>query len=268
MHDLPLVIFTILSQLVVGGFITLWWLERKKKTISRKSGLIISIAIVIIGGISVLISLLHLGQPLSAYRAILNFAVSWLSREITFYGIFVGLSMVYAWFWFKEDADKRNIIGWISSIIGMIAIFSSAKIYMIPSVPAWNGVSTMFTFFLTSVLLGPLFVGLVLAARKELTMNVSIVSIIGLVAAVIVMFTYFSSLQSGLPEAMETARLTLTHFLFWIRIATFIIAFGILLLSIKNTRFQNATIYTAAFAILFISEFIARLQFYGTAVHL
>ena len=267
MHDLPLVIFTILSQLVVGGIITLWWLDRKTKSISRKTGLIASVSLIIIGGISILISLLHLGQPFAAYRAILNFGVSWLSREITFYGVFVGISALYAWFWYKENAEKRNIIGWVGAIIGIIAIFSSAKIYMIPSHPAWNSMSTMFTFFLTCIVLGPLFVGLVLAARKELTMNVSLVSVVGLVVAAIVMIVYFTSLLGGLPQAVETAHLTLTSFLFWIRIATFVIAFAILVFAIKKPRLQNATLYSVTFAILLVSEFIARLQFYITAVH-
>ena len=50
MHDLPLVIFTILSQLILGGFVTLWWLDRKKGGISQKTGLLISISFLILGG--------------------------------------------------------------------------------------------------------------------------------------------------------------------------------------------------------------------------
>ena len=61
------------------------------------------------------------------------------------------------------------MIGWITSIIGVIAIFSSAKIYMIPAIPAWDGVSTLFAFFLTSFLLGPLFVAAILAIRGEVS---------------------------------------------------------------------------------------------------
>ena len=63
MHDLPLVIFTVLSQLAIGGFVTLWWFDRKNKTITRSTGLIISCSLVVLGGIAVLVSLFHLGQP-------------------------------------------------------------------------------------------------------------------------------------------------------------------------------------------------------------
>jgi len=268
MHDLPLVIFTILSQLILGGFVTLWWMDRKKGGISQKTGLFISISFLILGGISLLVSMLHLGQPFHAYRAMLNFGVSWLSREVTFYGTFVGLILLYTWFWFKEDRAKRNLIGWVATIIGVIAIFSSAKIYMIPAIPAWDGISTMFAFFLTSLLLGPLYVAAFLAIRKELAVNISGLSISTLMVTAIVSVVYFSSLMAGLPEAVETAKLTFKHVLFWIRVGTFVAAFALIALSYKNSKMRNVKIYSAAFAVLLVSEFLGRLLFYETAIHL
>ncbi len=268
MHDLPLVIFTILSQLILGGFVTLWWMDRKEAGISQKTGLLISISFVILGGLSLLVSMFHLGQPFFAYRALLNFGVSWLSREVTFYGVFVGLILLYTWFWYKEDRTKRTMIGGISSIIGVIAIFSSAKIYMIAAIPAWAGVSTIFAFFLTSILLGPLFVAAILAIRGELTVNISGLSILTLVVTTVVMVGYFSSLLAGLPEAVETARLTFKHVFFWIRIVTFATAFTLMFLSYKNSKWRNVTVYSAAFAVLFISEFLGRILFYETAIHI
>lgn len=268
MHDLPLVIFTILSQLILGGFVTLWWIDRKKGGISKQTGLLISCSLVVIGGISLLVSMLHLGQPFAAYRAILNFGVSWLSREVTFYGMFVGLILLYTWFWYKDESARRSMIGWIASIIGAIAIYSSAKIYMIPAIPAWNGVTTLFFFFLTSLLLGPLFVVMLLAIRRELSVNLSGISISSLVVTAVVMFVYFSSLLAGLPEAVETAKLTLNHLFFWVRVVTYLAAFALLVLAYRNQRMRNMKVYSAAFAVLLVSEFFARLLFYETAIHL
>ncbi|WP_338453077.1 DmsC/YnfH family molybdoenzyme membrane anchor subunit [Niallia oryzisoli] len=268
MHDLPLVIFTILSQLILGGFVTLWWLDRKYGGISQKTGLLISISFLILGGISLLVSMLHLGQPFHAYRAILNFGVSWLSREVTFYGAFIGLILFYTWFWYKDDGSKRGLIGWITAIIGVIAIFSSAKIYMIPSIPAWNGVNTLFAFFLTSLLLGPLYVAAILAIRNELGVNISGISISALIVTAVVMVVYFSSLFAGLPEAVETAKLTFKHILFWIRIVTFVTAFLLLGLSYRTSKWRSVKIYSAAFSVLLVSEFLGRFLFYETAIHL
>ena len=75
MHDMPLVIFTVLSQLVIGGFVTLWWLDRKNKSDYTKNRFAHFYFIRCVGGISFLVSILHLGQPFAAYRAILNIEV-------------------------------------------------------------------------------------------------------------------------------------------------------------------------------------------------
>ena len=40
-------------------------------------------------------SVLHLGRPLFAYRAVLNLRTSWLSREALVFGLFVQLAIVY-----------------------------------------------------------------------------------------------------------------------------------------------------------------------------
>jgi anaerobic dimethyl sulfoxide reductase subunit C len=268
MHDLPLVIFTVLSQLVIGSFVTLWYLDRRSDRISRQSGLVLTGIIVILGAVSVLVSLFHLGHPFHAYRAILNIGVSWLSREVTSYGLFVGLSFLYLWFWFKEDRIKRKVIGGVASIIGMLAIFSSAMIYVIPAIPAWNGVSTIVSFFLTSLLLGPLLVAAILSIRGELAVGIDGLSVVSILFSVLVIGMYVSALQGGLPEAVETARLMLSNLLFWIRVAAIFVAFAILAWSYKNSKMRNVKIYSAAFTILLISECIGRWQFYETAVHL
>ncbi|RDU38209.1 hypothetical protein DRW41_01165 [Neobacillus piezotolerans] len=268
MHDLPLVIFTVISQLLLGGFVAFWWLERTKGGISKHTGLLILLSLLVLGGISLLVSMLHLGQPLHAYRAILNFGVSWLSREIVFYGAFLGFILLYTWFWYKEDAAKRDIIGWIGSVIGVIAIFSSAKIYMIPAIPAWDSANTLFAFFLTALLLGPLYVAACLAIRREKAVNISRLSIPALVAAAIVGVVYFSTLLAGLPEAVETAKLTFMHAFFWVRVVTFIAASALMVLSYKISKFRNVKIYSAAFAVLLASECLGRFLFYETAIHL
>ena len=78
MHDLPLVIFTILSQLILGGFVTLWWIDRKKAGISRKTGLLISISFLILGGLS-----------LSSFDAPFRSTIFRVPRTIKFWGLMV-----------------------------------------------------------------------------------------------------------------------------------------------------------------------------------
>lgn len=268
MHDMPLVIFTLLSQLVIGGFVTLWWIERKTKNVTKKTGLTISIVLVLLTGISLLVSMLHLGQPMHAYRAILNLDESWLSREIAFYGLFFGVSLLYTWFWYKDQASNRNKIGWAVSIAGALAIFSSAMIYFIPAIPAWNGLTTILMFYLTSLILGPLFVAIILQVRGELKVNITGFSMTSIVAGIIVLAIYVFTLFGGLPEAVATAKMMTSQFIFWLRVITFVGALFLLGMAYKKQNMRTASIYSIAFAVLAVSEFLARYQFYEASVHL
>ena len=58
------------------------------------------------------------------------------------------------------------------------------------------------------------------------------------------MVVYFSSLLAGLPEAVETAKLTFKHVFFWIRIVTFVAAFALLVLAYKNSKWRNVKVYS------------------------
>ena len=49
---------------------------------------------------------------------------------------------------------------------------------------------------------------------------------------------------------------------------TFVAAFGLLFLSYKNSKWRNVKIYSLAFAVLLVSEFLGRFLFYETAIHL
>lgn len=268
MHDMPLVIFTILSQLIIGGFVTLWWIDRKTKGVSQKTGFILSIVLVALTGVSLLVSMLHLGQPFHAYRAILNIDESWLSREIAFYGLFFFLSLIYTWFWFKEEEEKRRKLGWGLLIAGFLAIFSSAMIYYIPAYPAWNSLTTIFMFFLTAFILGPLFAGTFLKMRRELKIDVTPFALWSVFAGIVVLASYLFSLLGGLPEAVASLELMISQFVFWLRLITFVGAFVLLGIAYRNKRMRTTKMYVIAFVVLIVSEFLARYQFYVTAVHL
>lgn len=268
MHDMPLVIFTVLSQLVIGAFVTLWWIDKKTNNVTKKTGLVLSVVLIGITGISLLVSMLHLGQPMHAYRAILNVGQSWLSREILFYGLFFGVSLLYTLFWYKDQAANRAKAGWLVLIAGVLAIFSSGMIYYIPAIPAWDSIITIMMFYLTALILGPLFTAIVLQIRGELKVNITYFSLASVAAGMIVLAVYISNLFGGLPEAVETAKIMTSQFIFWLRVVMFVGALALLSLACKNKQMRTTAIYSIVFAALVISEFLARFQFYESSVHL
>lgn len=268
MNEMPLVLFTVFSQWAIGAFATLWLLERAGRNISRKTGFRLSLIIAGIGVAGILVSLFHLGHPFEAYRALTNVGVSWLSREVTLYSVFTLLSVLYCYAWMTERDSMRLWTGALGTLFGIATIFSSAMIYTIPSIPAWDNASTTLFFFLTALELGPFFTGWMLLVSHEQSFSFPTWTLGSLVTAAIVFVVYLSSLFSGLPEAAESARQMVTSFIFWLRVLCFLVAFFMLARAWKKGEGAPVPYYGTALSLLLVSEWLGRILFYDTAVHL
>ena len=77
------------------------------------------------GALALVLSSIHLGKKLKAWRSVLNIKNSWLSREILFYGLFMILSIV--WFLFPEYI----YIGMAGSLSGFLCAYSVDKVYKV-----------------------------------------------------------------------------------------------------------------------------------------
>jgi len=148
----PLVAMTVLTQLSVGAFVTIWLLQLFGKTTRLGVAALVSI---IVAGLALSASTLHLGRPIYAYRALKMWKRSWLSREVLLFGCFSGVAFLYAaLLWFKLPGSLA--IGALTSLLGAAGVTASACIYLVPARPAWNSKHTVAGFFLTAMLLGPL----------------------------------------------------------------------------------------------------------------
>lgn len=149
----PLVFMLVLTQMAVGAFAVLWLLDR----MGAGMGLFIS-AFTSLGlaAVSLGASMLHLGRPAYAWRALKGLRRSWLSREVLTLSLFAGVASVYAGMLFLDFAG-RGLAGLATVLFGLAGVASSARIYMVRARPAWNSAQTMAEFFSTALLLGPLF---------------------------------------------------------------------------------------------------------------
>jgi anaerobic dimethyl sulfoxide reductase subunit C (anchor subunit) len=91
-----------------------------------------------------------------AYWALRNIRASWLSREILFELAFAGLVAVLgACLWFGiGDAPVIKGVFVCCGLAGILFVAIMARLYMLPSMRAWNGIHTPISFFLTSLLTG------------------------------------------------------------------------------------------------------------------
>ena len=85
----PLVVMTVLTQLSVGAFATIWLLQLLGA--STRLG-VAALASLLVGGLALGASTLHLGRPVHAYRALKMWRRSWLSREVLLFTAFSGVA--------------------------------------------------------------------------------------------------------------------------------------------------------------------------------
>ncbi|HTS36556.1 MAG TPA: DmsC/YnfH family molybdoenzyme membrane anchor subunit [Candidatus Solibacter sp.] len=149
----PLVVMTVLTQLSVGSFAMIWLLQLVGSTSRLNAAAIGSL---IFGGLALASSTTHLGRPIYAYRALRMWKRSWLSREVLLFGCFSALAGLYAAsLWLGLPLSRQ--LGGATAFLGAAGITASAFIYLVPARPSWNTNFTISDFFLTALLLGPLF---------------------------------------------------------------------------------------------------------------
>ena len=110
--------------------------------------------------VALALSFLHLNKPFHSVYALSNLESSWLSREILLVSLFLfSLVLVNLILYFKNPDVKYYrafILG--AAIIGVIMVYSMSRLYMIPTVPPWNSLSTVVGFYSTALLTGSAFV--------------------------------------------------------------------------------------------------------------
>ncbi len=269
--ELPLVIFTVLSQLAVGGLIVLWSLEFSKTTVSVSTGKKVAGSLVIIVAAALLASLFHLGKPLEAYRAITHVGSSWLSNEIVSFSAFFIVAVAYFFLWEEGKESARTLVGAILTGIGVFSIFATGMAYHMPSVPAWDNVAPFVFFALTAILLGATYVGSAVIILDKKPVNLYKLIIAAVLVSLISTVLYISMLSGGTESAAMTAENMMNSGAFWFRaILTWLVPLvllGMVFLS-KSKKVDNTTILFSLFITLFIGELVGRVLFYSTAVGL
>jgi formate dehydrogenase iron-sulfur subunit len=165
----PLVVMTVLTQLSVGAFSTIWLLQIFGQRARLNIAALVSL---MVGCLALGASTLHLGRPIHAYRALKMWKRSWLSREVLLFGCFSQIAFLYAGLlWLNLPGSK--VVGTLTSLAGIAGMTASACIYLVRPRPAWNSKHTLGEFYLTAALLGPLLAAnMRLGAHQWLTMTI------------------------------------------------------------------------------------------------
>ncbi len=131
----PLVVMLVLTQFATGAILF------AQNSVMRWTGFMAALL-----GIGA--SVLHLGQPLKAWRCFLGWRKSWLSREIMAFGAFAPAAFGFA----------LNLIPlWLAGVVGLTSVFCSVMVYVDTRRPFWAARWTAPRFFGTTLLTGVAF---------------------------------------------------------------------------------------------------------------
>ena len=234
--ELPLVIFTLLTQLSVGMSVCLLALPRIPLALLFSLGLIFGL-----GGLA---SFLHLGRKRNAWRVLVHLRKSWLSREVLLSGLFMAAWALTAGL---KVFQMPPFTVWIMALAGVVLVYCMAQVYRLKTVPQWNSWRTALSFFLSTLVLGG-------SAVNLFTPSIEWVIIFGLALLVeLILALADRSFTGGIGQNIRIALLGIAI------MAPFL---QILLPSIHGIQSS-----APMFVLILLEETIARIHFYWQLSH-
>ena len=155
----PLTAMLVLTQVAVGTLVAdaaLTWLGIVPDTAA------VALLGLVVGLVALGASLLHLGRPLLAWRAVLGLRHSWLSREIVVFSAFAGAAVADAvlvtsgWFEGIRPATRGGVL-----VCGLAGIACSVELYVVTRRTWWSRWRTAGRFLATALTGGVLVAGAV-----------------------------------------------------------------------------------------------------------
>ncbi|MCC6190761.1 MAG: dimethyl sulfoxide reductase anchor subunit [Anaerolineales bacterium] len=300
-REWALIIFTLLAQLAVGSFAVLGVVhffavraagEAQADRLSDRALLAIGPVLVL----GLVASLFHLGTPVNAYRAVANLGTSWLSREILASVLFTLAGAAFAFMQWRKIGSfgLRTGVAVAAAVIGLFLVYSMSMVYQLPTQPAWNTLATPIAFFVTTLLLGVLAVGVAFVVNYALVqrqepgcaeaqcqllrgalrwMALAAVLLLGVeMVAAPLQVAYLAAAPEAAARASAGRMFGEFGLLFGLRLLLAFVGAGVLgLFLYQNAQSPGrervlASVVYAAFALVLVSEVLGRYIFYASHV--
>lgn len=275
MHEWPLLIFTISMQTAIGGVLLLTIFYNKINSSGKDLLKVMKLPLIVITALSFIglgASFAHLGSPGNAFNTILGFGHSWMSREIVFTGLFIGLVCLTTGLAFLQKKVNPFLLI-VTGMVGLIDVYCMAAIYSNTLVNGWGHTNTFLSFYGTTFALGAMVTASLIVpvlGKSELThqlLKLAFYFAIGGVAVELVGVAMFSTYSGdllqieGQASAIGLAAYEGTIAIRWVIEIVGIAVLAFLALS-PNKKVAYSLTYLALIAIL-IGEVMSRYVFYA-----
>src|SRR5690606_525841 len=109
------------------------------------------------GSAGIIAATAHLGRPWLAFRGVLGWKHSWLSREVIAFATYLGVLTVHGVLLVLHvplTNEWRVALIVSAALAGWCGVYSSVRIYQFTHRAFWAGLRTSLKFWLTTLLLG------------------------------------------------------------------------------------------------------------------
>ncbi|MBU9852331.1 dimethyl sulfoxide reductase anchor subunit family protein [Rahnella aceris] len=158
MQEWPLIVFTLLIQLSVGStlfttFILMYAADSLNTQEKWRVAVPAMLLAFVAGALGLVASTAHLGYPLNAFHALSHISSSWLSREIVFASLYLGILGLTTLIGLVAKRVATSLM-LLASVLGLIDLFCMSAIYVHASVATWMHINTYVMFYATALSLG------------------------------------------------------------------------------------------------------------------
>jgi DMSO reductase anchor subunit len=248
--ELPLVLFTVLSQAAVGMVL----MSAVRGFAGHGSGEARNEWLLVAGlmALGLAASLFHLGHPLEAYRALAHLEKAWLSREVLAAGAFMALAVAGA-----ATGGGRGALLWGAVAAGLATVLASGLTYAPPALPAVNNALPTVFFLISAVVLGAGLASWFAGAGSQALL--ARICTAGLVTGLVVRLAAPCVWLSGGEVMRQTGLAWLGSPLYWAGIAVMAACLGAL--------WKSRTIPSWLPILALLGELAGRAAFFADTVH-
>ncbi|HDL6884147.1 TPA: dimethyl sulfoxide reductase anchor subunit family protein [Yersinia enterocolitica] len=270
-HEWPLMVFTVLGQCLVGGFIVLGLalifggLSRGQQQRVHRS----MFALWVLMALAFIASTLHLGSPMRAFNSLNRVGESALSNEIAAGSVFFAVAGFY---WLLAILNKMPaLLGkiWlvVAMVLGVVFVYAMCRVYSIDTVPTWDNIYTPLGFVLTAFISGPMLGYLLLQwadingrAMLQLPM-ISVLALIISLASVIMQAASLPLIYSSVQQASQLIP-DYGTLMVW-RLVLLVLGLGCWICPLIRGRTPMTLGMIFAMLLIIVAELIGRGVFYG-----
>ncbi|EKN3723504.1 TPA: dimethyl sulfoxide reductase anchor subunit family protein [Yersinia enterocolitica] len=270
-HEWPLMVFTVLGQCVVGGFIVLGLalifggLSRGQQQRVHRS----MFALWVLMALAFIASTLHLGSPMRAFNSLNRVGESALSNEIAAGSVFFAVAGFY---WLLAILNKMPaLLGkiWlvVAMVLGVVFVYAMCRVYSIDTVPTWDNIYTPLGFVLTAFISGPMLGYLLLQwadINGRVMLQLPMISVLALIISLASVIMQAASLPLIYSSVQQASQLIPDYgtLMVW-RLVLLVLGLGCWICPLIRGRTPMTLGMIFAMLLIIVAELIGRGVFYG-----